>query len=303
MNYNNVLVTGGKGLVGSEFLNYNKTNSSEFNLMYQNDIIDMLNKYKPESIIHTAGYVGGLGANMNNLAEFYYRNTLINTNLIHESYKFGIKKMICFLSTCIFPDKIDYPLTEEKIHLGPPHDSNFAYAYAKRMVDVQIESYNKSYNTKYFSVIPTNIYGPNDNYNLNNGHVVPTLIHKVYNAIKTNSDVTVWGSGKPLREFIYSKDVAKICENLIENYNDTNPIILSNSIEVSIEELVTTICDIMKFKNKIIWDKTKPDGQYKKTTDNSNLKKIIPDLTFTKLYDGLEETIHFFQNNYHNLRK
>jgi GDP-L-fucose synthase len=299
----NVLVTGGNGLVGSEFNNFLKINSKDYNLINVEEVKKALSSINPTHIIHTAGYVGGLGANMNNLGDFFYKNILINTNLIHESHIHGVKKVLSFLSTCIFPDVVEYPLTEDKIHSGPPHESNFAYAYAKRMVDIQNKSYNKSYGTKYFSVIPTNIYGPNDNYNLKNGHVVPTLIHKVYNAKKNNKNLEVWGSGKPLREFIYSKDVSKICENLIFNYDDDKPIILSNSIEVSIEELVVTICDIMKFKNNIIWDKSKPDGQYRKPTDNSYLKKIMPDLTFTTLLNGLEETIHFFESNYNSIRK
>ena len=298
-----ILVTGGSGLVGSEFNNFIKINSKDCDLTKSEEIKNLLLSINPTHIIHTAGYVGGLKANMDNLGDFFYKNILINTNLIHESYTHGVRKVLSFLSTCIFPDNIEYPLTEDKIHLGPPHESNFAYAYAKRMVDVQNKAYNKSYGTKYFSVVPTNIYGPNDNYNLKNGHVVPTLIHKVYLAKKENKNLEVWGSGKPLREFIYSKDVAKICEDLIFNYDDEKPIILSNSIEISIEELVTTICDIMKFKNNIIWDKSKPDGQYRKPTDNTYLKNVLPNFKFTQLVEGLEETIHFFESNYNLIRK
>jgi GDP-L-fucose synthase len=298
-----ILVTGGSGLVGSEFNNFIKINSKDCDLTKSEEIKNLLLSINPTHIIHTAGYVGGLGANMNNLGDFFYKNILINTNLIHESYNHGVKKVLSFLSTCIFPDSIEYPLTEDKIHLGPPHGSNFAYAYAKRMIDIQNRAYNKSYGTKYFSVIPTNIYGPNDNYNLKNGHVVPTLIHKVYLAKKENKNLEVWGSGKPLREFIYSKDVSKICENLIFNYDDEKPIILSNSIEISIEELVMVICDIMKFKNNIIWDTSKPDGQFRKPTDNTHLKNILPNFNFTPLVEGLEETIHFFESNYNLVRK
>ena len=225
MNYNNVLVTGGKGLVGSEFLNYNKTNSSEFNLMYQNNIIDMLNKYKPKSIIHTAGYVGGLGANMNNLAEFYYKNTLINTNLIHESYKFGIKKMICFLSTCIFPDKVSYPIDESMLHNGPPHESNDAYAYAKRMIEIHCKAYRDTFNDNFICITPTNIYGPHDNFDLEDGHVLPALIHKCYCAQKQNINFVVKGSGKPLRQFIYSVDLAKLIMIILEKHTEPNLIL------------------------------------------------------------------------------
>lgn len=298
-----ILVTGGNGLVGSEFKNFIKVSSKDYDLISAEQTSKMIQLIKPTHIIHTAGYVGGLGANMNYLADFFYRNVLINTNLIHQSYQNNVSKVLSFLSTCIFPNNVDYPLNESKIHLGPPHESNFAYAYAKRMVDIQNQSYNNSFGTNFFSVIPTNIYGPNDNYNIKNGHVVPSLIHKVYIAKKENKNLEVWGSGKPLREFIFSKDVSKICENLILNYNGNSPVILSNSVEVSIEELVFTICDLMNFKNKIIWDKSKPDGQFRKPTDNSLLKSLIPNIEFTNLKDGLEETIHFFEKNYNSVRK
>jgi len=219
------------------------------------------------------------------------------------AYRSGVKKLICFLSTCVFPDDVIYPLTEDKIHLGPPHTSNAPYAYAKRMADVMIQSYNQQYGTQYFSVIPTNIYGPNDNYSLENSHVIPALIHKVYLAQKNNTDLIVWGSGKPLREFIYSKDVAAITTLLLEKYQGTKPIILSTSEEISIREVVELICDIFNFKNNIIFDSSKPDGQYRKPSDNSYLKSIIGDYNFTPLRIGLEETISYFIENYNIIRK
>ena len=148
--------------------------------------------------------VGGLGSNMNFKGEYFYDNIMINTNVIEQARVHGVKKLVSFLSTCIFPDIIEYPLTESKIHLGPPHFSNDAYAYAKRMADIQIRSYKEQYDLDYKSVIPTNIYGPNDNFSLTHGHVVPMLIHKMYFS-KNNLPFEVWGTGKPLREFIYSK--------------------------------------------------------------------------------------------------
>jgi GDP-L-fucose synthase len=147
------------------------------------------------------------------------------------------------------------------------------------------------------------MYGPNDNYNLEKSHVIPALIHKVYMAKLNKTDICVWGSGKSLREFIFSKDVARICENLIVNYDGKKPIIISNPNEVSIQELVLTICDILEFKNNIIFDSTKPDGQYRKPSDNSYLKSIIGDYQFTDLRSGLEETIEFFIKNYNTVRK
>jgi GDP-L-fucose synthase len=171
------------------------------------------------------------------------------------------------------------------------------------MADIQISAYNQQYGTKYFTLIPCNLYGQNDNYNLETSHVIPSLIHKVYLAKLNNTDISVWGSGKPLREFIFAKDVADISIKLLDVYDNTKPIIVSNSIETSIEELIVTICDIMDFKNKIIFDKSKPDGQFKKPSDNTYLKSIIGDYNFTPLKDGLEETIEYFLKNYDTLRK
>jgi GDP-L-fucose synthase len=263
----------------------------------------MFETYKPDIVIHAAAKVGGVGANISQKGEFYFDNIMMNTNVIHYAKKYNVKKLISFLSTCVFPDKIDYPLTEEKIHLGPPHFSNDAYAYAKRMADVQIKSYNEQYNTNYFCVIPTNVYGPKDNYNIINGHVLPSIIHKCYNAILNNDDLVLWGDGTPKREFIFSKDIANICSILVESYNEKDPIILSTSEEISIKDVANIITKIMGYKKNIIWDKTKPSGQFRKPSDNTKLKSIIGNFEFTKIERGLEETIDYFINNYPTIRK
>lgn len=301
---NKILVTGGNGLVGSEFIGeqYYKPTSKEYNLI-DKEKTNLLMFKGFDSVIHCAGKVGGVGGNMNYKGEFFYDNIMINTNVIETARLHGVKKLVAFLSTCIFPDNVEYPLTEKKIHLGPPHFSNDAYAYAKRMVDVQIKAYREQYGLNYKSVIPTNIYGPNDNYNIQTGHVVPSLIHKCYLARENKTDFTIWGSGKPLREFIFSKDVAKLTQWVLENYDEPEPIILSTSNEITIKELVDIIVEIMNFKGNVKWDLTKPDGQYRKPSDNSKIKKYLPDFQFTDLYNGLKETIEYFENQYNFIRK
>ena len=301
---NKILVTGGNGLVGSEFVGkqYYKPTSKEYNLI-DKEKTNLLMFKGFDSVIHCAGKVGGVGGNMNYKGEFFYDNIMINTNVIETARLHGVKNLVAFLSTCIFPNEVEYPLTEKKIHLGPPHFSNDAYAYAKRMVDVQIRAYREQYGLNYKSVIPTNIYGPNDNYNIQTGHVVPSLIHKCYLARENKTDFTIWGSGKPLREFIFSKDVAKLTQWVLENYNEPEPIILSTSNEITIKELVDIIVEIMNFKGNVKWDLTKPDGQYRKPSDNSKIKKYLPDFQFTDLYNGLKETIEYFQNNYTIIKK
>jgi GDP-L-fucose synthase len=290
--------------VGSEFIgdHYYKPTSKEYNLKNTEDVNRLMLK-RFDSVIHTAGKVGGLGGNMNHKGDFFYDNIMINTNVIESARISGVKNLVAFLSTCVFPDNIEYPLTEKKIHLGPPHFSNDAYAYSKRMVDVQIQAYREQYGLNYKSVIPTNIYGPNDNYDIKNGHVVPSLIHKCFLARENKTPLTIWGSGNPLREFIFSRDVAKLTEWILFNYDENEPIILSTSEEISIKEVVGIIVEIMNFKGEVKFDTTKPDGQYRKPSDNSKIKSYLPDFNFTNLFDGLKETIEYFEKYYNVVRK
>jgi len=308
-----ILVTGHRGLVGSQFVgDLVGVDSSICDLRNTTKVDELFSHYTDKTIqgdnvvdkiIHCAGKVGGIGGNMNFKGEYYYDNIMINTNVIESARKHNIKKLVAFLSTCVFPDDIEYPLTESKIHLGPPHFSNNAYAYSKRMADIQIRAYREQYDLRYTSVIPTNIYGINDNFNLDYGHVIPSLIHKCYVAKTTNTSLRVWGSGEPLREFIYNKDVAKLTEWVLDNYEESEPIILSTSEEISIKDVVYMIVEIMDFKGKIFFDTSKPDGQYRKPSNNSKLLNYLPNFKFTPLYEGLTETINWFIKNYENIRK
>jgi GDP-L-fucose synthase len=303
-----ILVTGSNGLVGSAikqlnlkdvvFIGHQDVDLTDFNKTkeYFADI-------KPERVIHLAAVVGGVGSNMSHPGSFFRDNIMINTNVLESARLAGVKKLISLMSTCVFPDKIEYPINEKDLHNGPPHPSNFGYAYAKRMLDVQSRGYRKEWGCDYIIGIPTNIYGPNDNFSLTDGHVLPALIHKIFLAKQNNSDLTVWGTGKPLREFIYSLDIAKLITWALDNYNEESPIIFSPGTEISIKELVGLIALKMKFSGKIIFDETKPDGQHRKPSDTSKIKKYLPDFEFTNMDKGLEETINWFINNYPNIKK
>jgi GDP-L-fucose synthase len=308
-----LLVTGQSGLVGSQFngdivglsskvCDLRNTKSVDDIFSFYTDK-EKQGEYVVDKVIHCAGKVGGIGSNMKYKGEFFYDNIMINTNVIEACRKYGIKNLVVFLSTCVFPDKVEYPLTENKIHLGPPHQSNDAYAYSKRMGEVQVKAYKEQYGLNYKCVIPTNIYGPQDNFNIEDGHVIPSLIHKCYLAKKNNTPLVIWGSGKPLREFIYSKDIAELTMWVLENYNESEPIILSTSEEVTIKHAVETIVKYMEFDGEIVFDSTKPDGQYRKPSDNSKLKKYLPDYKFTSFDDGIKETIKWFIANYETCRK
>jgi GDP-L-fucose synthase len=297
------LITGGNGLVGSSFKSGIKVSSKDFNLLIPEDIDRMIEQYMPDVIVHTAAKVGGIGGNVNYPADYFYENIIMNTNLIHSAYKYNIPKLICFLSTCIFPENVELPLEEEKIHLGAPHPLHLSYAYAKRMAEIQINAYNKQHGTKYYSIIPTNIYGERDNYNLEQGHVVPMLIHKCYLAKINNTDFEVWGSGVAHREFIYSEDLSNIIDILIDKYDGTDSIIISNPKEYTIKDVVNLIVENIGFNGKIIWRTDKPDGQLKKPSSNKRLMDIIGGYEFTTLEDGIKKSVEWFVENYENIRK
>ena len=298
-----VLITGGYGMVGSAMESQIKLSRETCDLTNPKQTHKLFQLIKPEGVIHCAGKVGGIGGNSNYKGEYFYDNLMINTNVIESARKAGVKNLVAFLSTCVFPDKVKYPLTVDQIQLGEPHESNYPYAYAKRMADVQIRAYREQYGINYTSIIPSNIYGPNDNFSLEHGHVMPMLIHKLYLAKKNKTDFTVWGSGKPLREFIYSKDIAKIAEWALFNYEGTDPLIISGDEEISIKDLVGLLVDEFKFKGKVVFDKTKPDGQLRKPSDNSKIKELMPDFEYTPFEQGIKETVNWFIENYDEARK
>lgn len=297
------LITGGCGLIGSEFNNGIRSGRAECDLTDAKATLKYFESLGPDTVIHTAAKVGGVAANTNYVYDFFLENIRINTNVIDSCLKTGVKKLLVFSSTCVMPDNIAYPLEESYQHLGPPHTTNFGYAYAKRMIDVQLQACNQQYGTKYFTVIPTNVYGPRDNYNLKNGHVLPALIHKCFLAKHTGEPFEIWGTGAPLREFVFSRDVANICDMLLDKYTGTDPIIISTSIEYSIRRLVELICGIMDYKGKVVWNASKPNGQYRKPTNTQRLQSIIGNYKFVKLEQGLEETIEYFTSHYDSVRK
>jgi GDP-L-fucose synthase len=249
--------------------------------------------------------VGGLFKNMKYKVEFYRENVLMNDNIMECSRIYGVTKLVSCLSTCVFPDKTTYPIDETMVHSGPPHSSNEGYAYAKRMIDIMNHCYKEEYGVNFTSIIPTNIYGPADNFSIEDGHVIPGLIHKCYLAKKNGTDLTIYGTGAPLRQFIYSRDLAALTLWVLRGYDSPEPIILSvgEEDEVSIRDVAGYIADAMGFTGNIIFDTTKADGQYKKTASNLKLKSLYPDFQFTPIQEGLKESCKWFLENYTEARK
>ncbi len=310
MNTKTVLVTGSSGLVGCAIKNVSENFNYKFIFITSKDCnledSEETNKYfnflNPHYVIHLAACVGGLYKNMNQKVDMLEKNILINFNVIKACYSSKVEKLICVLSTCIFPDKTSYPINETMLHDGPPHDSNYAYAYAKRMMEIHCRVYNEQYNTNYSCIIPTNIYGPYDNFSLTDGHVIPALIHKCYNAKKNNEPFEILGTGKPLRQFIYSDDLAICILKLINIINKEN-IIISNNIEYSIRDIAITIAEKYDYTENIIFNSNYSDGQYKKTADSTKMKQLLYDFKFTDIKNGIENSINYFINNYENARK
>ena len=314
-----ILVTGGTGLVGSgirrisgEYLDKYKfifMGSKECNLMDYEETKEYFRGINPDYVIHLAANVGGLFKNMNYKVEMLDINLIINRNVLKCSHELGIKKLVSSLSTCIFPDKTTYPINEEMLHNGPPHDSNDAYAYAKRMLEIQSKTYQEQYGDNFICIIPTNIYGPYDNFNLEDGHVIPALINKCYNAKERGESFMVAGTGKPLRQFIYSEDLARLIMYVLLKYDKRESIILSvnEDDEVSIKRIADIIAKKFDYRDGLIFDGTKPDGQYKKTADNRRLKSFLEDnninFKFTDIEEGINKTIDWFIENYKNARK
>ncbi|KAJ3332571.1 GDP-L-fucose synthase [Blyttiomyces sp. JEL0837] len=265
----------------------------------------LFEKYRPTHVIHLAAMVGGLFKNMRLKADFYRDNSLMNENILHYSRIYEVQKVVSCLSTCIFPDKTTYPIDETMIHNGPPHESNFGYAYAKRMIDVMNKAYYDQYGCKFTSVIPTNVFGPHDNYSLEDAHVIPGLIHKCYLAKKNNTPFIIGGSGRPLRQFIFSEDLAKLFIFALREYESVEPIILSvpEKDEVSIRDIAESIVKAMDYTGPCEWDTSRADGQYKKTASNEKLMSLLPDFEFTPFDKALQESVQWFLDNYEIARK
>ncbi|XP_055388571.1 probable GDP-L-fucose synthase isoform X2 [Condylostylus longicornis] len=283
-----VLVTGGTGLVGKA-------------------LEEEVRAEKP-----AAAKVGGLFHNMKNNLDFLRENLHINDNVLQTAHSYGCTKVISCLSTCIFPDKTNYPIDETMIHDGPPHQSNYGYAYAKRLIDIENRGYFDKHGCIFTSVIPCNIFGPHDNFNSEISHVIPGMINRMYKLKTENLDIEesfkifkIYGSGKPLRQFIYSLDLAKLIIWVLRNYNSVDPIILSTDEqnEVSIAELAKSLAMAFNFKGKLEFDTNKADGQFKKTASNKKLRALYPDFQFTNFDTALKDTVNWFQANYHSLRR
>ncbi|XP_066153607.1 GDP-L-fucose synthase [Euwallacea fornicatus] len=313
---NVILVTGGSGLVGKAIQtvvaqegqtdeSWVFVGSKDADLCDYNATKQLFERYKPTHVIHLAAMVGGLFHNMSHNLDFLRNNLHMNDNVLQISYETGVKKVVSCLSTCIFPDNTQYPIDETMIHNGPPHPSNFGYSYAKRLIDVMNRAYHEQHGCTFTSVVPCNVFGPHDNYNPQSSHVIPGLIKKLHDIISEDGvTFTVMGTGKPLRQFIYSLDLAKLFIWVLREYNETDPIILSvdEEAEVSIKDLAEELVKAFNFQGNVVFDTTKSDGQFKKTASNKKLRKYLPDFQFTPFSQAIQESVDWYKANHVSAR-
>ncbi len=279
-----IYVAGHRGMVGSAivrklqaegFRNLVVRSSSELDLRNQAAVETFFEKEKPEYVFLAAAKVGGILANNTYRADFLYDNLMIESNVIHQSFVHKVKKLLFLGSSCIYPKLAPQPLKEEYLLSGFLEATNEPYAIAKIAGIKLCENYRTQYGCDFISAMPTNLYGPNDNYDLKNSHVIPALLSKFHNAAETNAaTVEVWGSGKPLREFLHVDDLATACLHLMENYSGLEFVNIGSGKEISIGDLARLIAKLTGFKGKIIFDSSKPDGTPRKLMDISKLERM-----------------------------
>ena len=300
-----ILVAGGSGLVGSAIVRaYEKTNedvigisSKDLNLLDRDKTFKFIKKIKPSVIIDAAAKVGGIGGNNNYPVEFLSENIRIQSNLMDAAHSSSVEKLLFLGSSCIYPRNCAQPIKEEYILTGELEETNSAYAVAKIAGIELVKSYRKEYGYSWISAMPTNLYGPKDNFDLENSHVLPALIRKILDAkINNLYEVILWGTGSPIREFLHVDDLASAVLVCLEKYNDPQHINIGSGIEISIKDLALKIVHQIGYGGKIIWDTNRPDGTPRKVLDVTKISKLgwKPNIS---LDQGIRSTIDWYLDN------
>lgn len=315
-----VIVTGAQGLLGVAFQEvvreHNQTNidftflsRADCDLRDRIDVMRLFERVRPNVVIHLASHVGGVYDNMQHNFTYLMDNTKMHTNVIEACQEFGIVRLVNILSTCIFPDaNVSYPLTSDQLHNGLPHFSNVGYAYSKRFLHVASSILAHNGTTNVVNIIPTNLYGENDNYHIERGHVIPALIHKAYLAKTRNEVLTIRGSGNAVRQFLYAKDLARIIfVSMTKNFGSwTTTFIASppSDCEMRIRDVVDIIRREFGITEDMVeYESSESDGQHRKTTTDNELRQEFPEMEFTPFQEGIANVVSHFQTHYHALRK
>ena len=307
-NNKTIIVTGGAGFLGSFVVEKLKERKAEkiiipkiedYDLTRLPDIRRLLNDTTGNRIvIHLAAKVGGIGANQEHPADFFYDNLMMGVQLLHESWKAGVDKFVAIGTVCSYPKNTPVPFREEDLWNGYPEDTNAPYGLAKKMLLVQSQAYRKQYGFNSIFLLPVNLYGPRDNFDLNSSHVIPALIRKFVEARDQGLDkVIAWGTGKPTREFFYVEDAAEGILQATERYNRSEPVNLGSAMEISIRDLTDLIARLTGFKGRIEWDTSRPDGQPRRSLDTTRAKSLFGFEAKMPFEEGLRRTIDWYEKS------
>jgi GDP-L-fucose synthase len=302
-----VCVTGGAGFLGSfvtEKLRQRGANEifiphyPEYDLVQPQDVERLLDDARPDVIIHLAAHVGGIGANRLHPAEFFYDNLMMGVQLMHQAWKRGVEKFVAIGTVCAYPKFTPVPFREDDLWNGYPEETNAPYGLAKKMLLVQAQAYRQQYGFNAIFLLPVNLYGPRDNFDLESSHVIPALIRKCIEAQESGQEtVEVWGDGSPTREFLYVEDAAEGILLATERYNGPDPVNLGSGFEISIRDLAELIRRLTGFEGKLVWDTSKPNGQPRRALDISRAERYFGFRAKTNFEEGLRRTIEWYRQN------
>jgi GDP-L-fucose synthase len=302
-----VIVTGGAGFLGAYVIkrltdagcsSITVPRSAEYDLRDRATIRQLYEKTRPHMVIHLAAVVGGIGANRDNPGKYFYDNLMMGVSLIEEARQQGIEKFVALGTICSYPKFTPVPFREEDLWNGYPEETNAPYGLAKKMMLVQSQSYREQYGFNSIFLLPVNLYGPADNFDLHSSHVIPALIRKCVDAIaRGDSHIEVWGTGKATREFLYADDCARGILLAAEQYNSSEPVNLGAGFEISIFELANLIAKLTGFKGEFVWDTSKPDGQPRRCLDTSRAKEAFDFTAAVPFEEGLKNTIAWYRAN------
>jgi dTDP-glucose 4,6-dehydratase/GDP-L-fucose synthase len=301
------MVTGGAGFLGihlvddlesrSESVDVFVPRSDEYDLRNREDIRRALEDADPDVVIHLAATVGGIGANRENPGRYFYDNAIMGIELIEQARQFGVEKFTILGTICAYPEETPVPFSEDDLFDGYPEPTNAPYGIAKKALLTQSKAYRKQYDFDSIYLMPVNLYGPRDDFDLESSHVIPAIIRKCVEARERGDDrITAWGTGEPTREFLYVKDAAEGILDATEEYDRSEPVNLGSGMEISIRELIDTIADVTGFEGDVEWDTSKPDGQMRRCLDTSRAKEYFRWEATTDFENGLEQTVEWFEN-------